>query len=137
MRYVHSTSPVATASGRVILDRARATPMDSVALTLAHRLISLRILAVPPSSRREDLYVRYVRPFIKRVLLHRDGARAEAAAPQVQAMRPGLPLRHDDIREILLVKTDHIGDFLVSLGSLDPEERLSLRTDNFALRLVD
>lgn len=108
--------------------------MDSVALTLAQRLISLRILAVPPSSRREDFYLRYVRPVVEKVLFRPDPvpASAQATPPQVQSMPRGLPLRHGDAKEILIIKTDHIGDFLLSLPAFSilrkgfPSARITL-----------
>jgi heptosyltransferase-3 len=85
--------------------------MDSIALSLAQSLIKIRQMALPPRSLREDVYMRFLRPHLANLLWRRDARRV----PQVLSMGPRASLRLSDIRQILVVKSDHIGDFFLSL----------------------
>jgi ADP-heptose:LPS heptosyltransferase len=89
--------------------------MDSIALSLAQNLIKIRQLALPPRSLREHVYTRFLRPHLANLLCRRDAHRVQRVEPQVLSTGPRASLRRSDIREILIVKSDHIGDFLLSL----------------------
>jgi ADP-heptose:LPS heptosyltransferase len=89
--------------------------MDSIALSLAQNLIKIRQLVLPSRSLREHVYVRFLRPGLANLLWGRDARRVQHVEPRVLSMRPQGSLRPSDIREILVIKSDHIGDFLLSL----------------------
>jgi ADP-heptose:LPS heptosyltransferase len=89
--------------------------MDSIALSLAQNILRLRYLALPPRSLREYVYFRFLRPHLANILSRRDARRVRGLEPQVLSTSTRLPLRPTDIREILVVKSDHIGDFFLSL----------------------
>jgi ADP-heptose:LPS heptosyltransferase len=89
--------------------------MDSIALSLAQNLTKIRQLALPPRSLREHVYMRFLWPGLANLLWCRDARRAQHVEPRVLSMGLQGSLRPSDIREILVIKSDHIGDFLLSL----------------------
>jgi heptosyltransferase-2 len=102
--------------------------MDSIALSLAQSLIKIRQLALPPRSAREHVYMRFLRPHLANLLWRGDARRV----PQVLSTGPRASLRLSDIRQILVVKSDHIGDFFLSLPAASiirqsfPKARITL-----------
>lgn len=83
----------------------------SVALALAQKLSSARYVILPVNSRREIFYLRFMRPLMLRLLL----SSTKHADPQVLSTRSRPSLNHEEVREILIIKCDHVGDFILFL----------------------
>lgn len=85
---------------------------------IATKLVVLRYKIVPLNSRREWLYMRYVRPLLLRGFFkgRSDLGGFDLNGPRVVTVTPPQFVR-EDVREILIIKCDHIGDFFLSLNA--------------------
>jgi ADP-heptose:LPS heptosyltransferase len=89
-------------------------PAQSIALSLADKIIRLRNFAFPPGSVRERFYLFLIRPLMLLLVAQKAPQARVEIAPEIILRRPKL-LRYEDVRRILIVKCDHIGDFFLSL----------------------
>jgi ADP-heptose:LPS heptosyltransferase len=108
---------------------------NSLAYTIAKKIVGLRLLVIPRGSRREVFYVRFVRPILSKLLGH--GCTSEAfqqavmQSATVSAVRPA-QFQKESVSEILIIKCDHIGDFFLSLQAFSivrkgfPKAKLTL-----------
>jgi ADP-heptose:LPS heptosyltransferase len=106
--------------------------MDTLALAIARKLSRFRLSILPPDSRRETLYLWLLRPVLKKLLLNNGSTDGATHFDRVVIVEPSKPCCRDDVKEILIIKCDHIGDFFISLWAFSilrkgfPGARISL-----------
>jgi len=116
----------------------------SLAVALARKFMKIRFAVLPSHSRRELFYFRFIRPVFQKLLLRRDSV-GDTPPPQVIAVRPGPPFGRDDVRDLLIIKCDHLGDFFLAVKAIEilkkgfPAARITLLcaswSEGFALSL--
>lgn len=102
----------------------------SIIEVLAKKLVKLRLFLIPYDSRREWIYLRFLRPIIVR-LLDSSFKSLTPKTPCVKTIQPFCK-KLRNVKEICIVKCDHIGDFFLSLQAFSilrkgfPSARITL-----------
>lgn len=118
------------------------TATDSVAVALARKLVRIRFSIIPAQSRRELVYFRFIRPLLRKLLLRGGSSAGTRAVPRVLSVRPGPPFDRDDVKELLIVKCDHLGDFFLALPAIEilrrgfPAARITLLCASWSRELA-
>ncbi len=111
---------------------------NAIIVALARKILNIRLAVMPHASKREDFYMKWIRPFLVRFLASTKSGHAAAPPPPKVVSFEGVYRQSKDIKEILIIKCDHIGDFV--FGPSSPfhfAERFSIGAIYVAMRIVE
>lgn len=121
----NNNQSLVTLVSRTLVELIMRDNNQSLIILVSRTLVRWRLRLMPKKSHRELFYFRFVRPSLIRVLVGSrgnteitQGAKAKAPAnPDAEKvkLRENSLMKKEDVKEILLIKCDHVGDFFLTL----------------------